>query len=360
VNREITGAELARVTDPRAAAELYVEQLGWQVVPTAGIVAGHCGCLLGAACYKHRGKHPLNPGGTSRPGTDRRTVRYWWNQWPWAGVGAVTGQRSGLFIVDVDVKDGAPGPATIDRLKADGVDLTATLAATTGSGGRHYLFALPEGLSLPSTQGQIPGIGDTPGVDLRGEGTMAVLPPSPHLSGRRYGFDPATGPLALPPAALITAVEGHRADAEAAKTAARQHRGPRAPGPALGPGEITTYAQAALAGELRRVQDSPADGHNSALFQAARRLGQLVAGGQLPRPLVERELHGAALTVGQHDDEARRTIASGLKHGEKEPRYPTRSNTDVVRRPPTRPRARRDPPGPPPPAHSEPDREPSR
>ncbi|MEQ4716021.1 hypothetical protein [Nonomuraea sp. B19D2] len=88
----------------------------------------------------------------------------------------------------------------------------------------------------------------------------------------------------------------------------------------LGTDRRGTYLQAAITGEVRRVLDSPEDGHNNALYQAAVALGQLVAGGELPEPEVNAVLLDAARQVGQTYGEACRTIASGLRAGARRPR----------------------------------------
>lgn len=307
-----TGEELARATSPRLAAEMYAS-MGWPVVPTAGIVSGRCGCRLGPKCENHIGKHPLNPGGVSEPSTDRRTIGGWWDRWPWAGVGIATGPTSGLLVVDVDLKQG--GPATIERLRNEGIDLTQTLTAQTGSGGRHYLFSVPDGRWAPSTVGNIPGIGETPGVDLRGAGTFIVAAPSPHISGGRYQWDRESGSLTPLPLALLETMEQSRTS---------EHRITQA-APSISielHGEMTPYARKAYEGEIDRVRNASAE-RNATLFHAAKRLGRLVGGGQLPREHAEAGLEAAAITAGLAEGETRRTVASGINTGMKEPRFPS-------------------------------------
>jgi hypothetical protein len=76
--------------------------------------------------------------------------------------------------------------------------------------------------------------------------------------------------------------------------------------------------------ECARVEGAPDDQRNASLFAAATALGQLVAGGALSAQEHERVLLRAAgrhIAVGAYSEsQARRTIASGLRHGATRPR----------------------------------------
>ncbi len=91
-------------------------------------------------------------------------------------------------------------------------------------------------------------------------------------------------------------------------------------------GTLTPYAAAALRGEAERVRCAAAGGRHPALIAAASALGELVAGGALPRALVESELSIACDSNGLIDegreDEVRRTIADGIAKGAEHPRAP--------------------------------------
>lgn len=163
-------------------------------------------------------------------------------------------------------------------------------------------------------------VGFLPGVDWRGVGGSAVVPPSLHSIGRRYQFTPPfTGAgQTLPdcPPALRTLVT------------------PPLPVLTTAVGEVTDldrYAAAALDGEIRRILAAPrpvvqygrrhsSGGRNNALNTAAFRLGQLAARGGLDEGAVWPQLTDAALTVGLHPSEARRTIESGWRAGLRRPR----------------------------------------
>ena len=108
----------------------------------------------------------------------------WWEKWPMANVGVVTGQVSGLFVVDVD------GPDGIASLQ--GYELPETKRSATGRG-THFWFKHP-GSTVPNLVKVLPG------VDIRGDGGLVVAPPSIHWTGARYAWANNDGtPLAEPP-----------------------------------------------------------------------------------------------------------------------------------------------------------------
>ncbi|MEN8185441.1 MAG: bifunctional DNA primase/polymerase, partial [Myxococcota bacterium] len=73
--------------------------------------------------------------------------------------------------------------------------LPHTVEAQTGGGGRHLYFAHPDG-ELRNR------VGLAPGLDLRGDGGLVVVPPSLHPSGGRYRWLPGHTPDETRPAPL--------------------------------------------------------------------------------------------------------------------------------------------------------------
>lgn len=178
----------------------------WCVVPTWHLRSdGSCACNRGAQCPS-AGKHPRVRDWPNVATTDETQIHSWWGSWPEANVSIATGQRSGLFVIDIDPRDG--GFESIDEYETlSAVGLPATLTASTGGGGRHLFYMLPEGVSIKSLVGWMPG------VDIRADGGQVVAPPSPHVSGAFYtwssGWDqgPAVAPDELV-AALLRASGG--------------------------------------------------------------------------------------------------------------------------------------------------------
>jgi hypothetical protein len=101
-------------------------------------------------------------------------IRRWWVEVPMANVGVVLGCVSGLVGIDIDNDD---GEKKLQELS--GGDLPATLEFTTG-GGRRLLYAIPHDAELKSTHKS------EGALSLLATGSLTVMPPSIHQSGRRY------------------------------------------------------------------------------------------------------------------------------------------------------------------------------
>jgi len=137
----------------------YIEQIlalaakGWPVFP--------CGA----------DKRPLIAGGFLKASLDPLQIRTWWATWPSALVGVATGAISGFDVLDIDVKDGQPGLASLAKLVETHGSLPATMVAETRSGGFHYFFKHVEGARCSA--GKI-----APGIDFRADGGYAIVAPS--------------------------------------------------------------------------------------------------------------------------------------------------------------------------------------
>ena len=177
--------------NPLERAALAYAARNWHVFPVHGIVDGQCTCKTD--CGKSAGKHPCTSHGLLEATTSQATIREWWKQYPNANVAIRTGQVSGIFAVDLDVKEFDGPKAWSDLLDMHGgID---TLTALTGGGGQHWVFQLPPGIELQN-QVNCPNLGD--GIDIRAEGGYIVVWPSIHLSGNQYEWDAAVAPT-LPP-----------------------------------------------------------------------------------------------------------------------------------------------------------------
>lgn len=177
-------------------------------------------------------------------------------------------------------------------------------------------------------------------VELRSTSLQTVAPGSHHdVTGELIRWDEDGEPTAIDPAALMPVLE---AMAEAVRrdlgelpawsprpAQALPHR------PLVGGG--SAYGSEALRREAETVAATPEGGRNDALNRAAFKLGTLIGGGELDRAGVEAELTAAARHCGLPESESRRTIASGIEDGIKEPRQ--RPNQSVGRsgQPPTSP-----------------------
>lgn len=90
---------------------------------------------------------------------------------------AATG--AGVAVVDFD------GEAGLRWASENRKILPKTATVLTGSGGRHLYYRVPVDAPITNSASEI-----AQGVDIRGEGGQAILPPSIHPSGNFYGWEP--------------------------------------------------------------------------------------------------------------------------------------------------------------------------
>lgn len=152
-------------------------------------------CSCGVPDCSSVGKHPRTPRGLHDASADPATIEAWWRRWPLANVAIPTGQRSGLLVIDVDRKRGAPGDETLAALEGDVGALPPTLTATTPSGGGHIFFRMPA-VEIRNSAGRIAGEA-APGVDVRGEGGYVLVAPS-SIRGQAYAWRERRDPVELP------------------------------------------------------------------------------------------------------------------------------------------------------------------
>ena len=112
-------------------------------------------------------------------------------------IGIITGACSGgVFIIDLDIQRHAEAGEWWQAVTSDEPIVAPT--QRTGGGGLQILLRAPVGWTPPTAK--------TPsGVDIRGQGGFAVVPPSRHSSGGFYGWVKGREPWAL---AIPEAPEG--------------------------------------------------------------------------------------------------------------------------------------------------------
>ena len=84
--------------------------------------------------------------------------------------------------------------------------------------------------------------------------------------------------------------------------------------------ESTRYGLAALNGEIDRLQLSTRGFRHFELFRSGAALGNVIAGGELTRPEVERELLHMADLLSLPKSDAIRTVKNGIDRGMRTPR----------------------------------------
>ncbi len=128
------------------------------------------------------GKVPLTGHGVHDASCDEATIRTWWEKWPSANVAIACGAVSGgLVVLDCDEAEFAWA------LKKACGPLPETLTVLTGRGSHRY-FVASEGIRTQQL---------APHLELRGEGSYVLAPPSVHSNGARYRIvkDMAAAPL---------------------------------------------------------------------------------------------------------------------------------------------------------------------
>lgn len=143
-------------------------------------------------------KKPYTLHGKDDATTDPGIINGWWKRWPGALIGVYC-EKSGIFAVDIDAKNGHDGFLTwqklVDNQEDDGLPDVGPRQYTP-SGGAHLIFSLPADLKIPNTAGKL---GD--GLDLRSNGYICT--------GGAYEWIPGHGPespLRAAPGWLLQAI----------------------------------------------------------------------------------------------------------------------------------------------------------
>lgn len=93
-------------------------------------------------------------------------IRSWWERWPNARVGLVTGRISNLVVVDVDPDRGGDANGWSEQQPTE-------YQVRTRRGGRHFYYVAPKDSVVRNSVDRIAA-----GIDVRGEGGYVVAPPS--------------------------------------------------------------------------------------------------------------------------------------------------------------------------------------
>ena len=208
-----------------------------------------------------------------------------------------TGAVSATVVIDVDAR----GLPAMRQMITDGL-LPRTLAQRTGSG-YHLVYAHP-GVRIASG----PGKGG-PGIDVKSDDAYIVAAPSVHpRTGRPYRWlGPLTGDLASLPRYWVERLREPDRPVALARVPVEAVRG-------------TRYAIGALRRQLVELLDAEEGMRNDTLNKSAFAMGQLVGAVMLDKQDAIAVLEDAGQRIGLSPGEVRRSVASGLRAGERCPR----------------------------------------
>jgi len=145
-------------------------------------------------------KKPAFIGWQQEATANATTVSTWRQSLVHWNIGVPTGSPSGLIVIDIDVKNRAPGLATWSGLIATYGPIPKTWEVETPSGGKHVYFRAPAAVPIRNSSGTRLG----PGIDVRGNGGFVVAPPSQALAGNyRWISPPWSCPVASMPPWLV-------------------------------------------------------------------------------------------------------------------------------------------------------------
>lgn len=187
----------------RQAISSY-RSMGFVPIPIHEYRDGTCSCSKAGVCQS-AGKHPLVSFDTANDADD--TV---WKgllaRRPNMNVGILTGSTSGIMVIDIDPRHG--GDLELERLVREHGPLD-TLSVTTGGGGKHFYFKMPDGLRLGNSVGRSDGkSGIAPGIDVRGDGGLVVAPPSSTAAPYRWDIEPTRDAISDLPLWLLRLITG--------------------------------------------------------------------------------------------------------------------------------------------------------
>lgn len=255
----------------------------------------------------------------SQSTTDRVKVTGWWRKWPDAAIGLDLA-KSGLIVIDADRHGEEDGVAAIAELMhAHQFDPNDAPVVGTPNSGTHFYFRQPPGKALGNGRGGLP-----PGIDVRGAGGYVIAPGTVLADGRRYEAFGAVIDAPRLPDWLVSLIRAP------AKAEVRQVLVPASERPS--DERIAAYVDAALERELDAVRSAPRGQRNHQLNSSAFSLGQLVGAGWVGEGEVSAMLENAAADLAKDDGpvSVRKTIASGLRSGARQPRELPQDEYQVV------------------------------
>jgi putative DNA primase/helicase len=130
-----------------------------------------------------RNKHPTIKGWPDKATTEKAQLSQWSSDFPTANWAAITGEKSGILVLDVDVKNDQPGIESFRRLTEKFGEIE-TYRVATPSGGFHLYLKYPEGQKIRNSE-----LADFPGIEVKATGGCVTIAGSFYASGAEYRID---------------------------------------------------------------------------------------------------------------------------------------------------------------------------
>ncbi len=271
------------MNDVLAAAYSYIAR-GWAVIPLHNIVGVACSC--GSAdpvhVYKQGGKHPVFREWQRSGLTTEAAVEATWRERPGANIGIQTGAVSRFWVLDVDPDNG--GHTALAGLVAAYGVLPETYTVTTGSGGMHYYWAIPE-WEPHAYRGRLPT-----GLDVRGWGGQVVAPPS--VSGKGAYAVGSDVPIVAAPEWLLDMIRPPRR--ELPEFEAEPTGGGWSLAPIGGPERERALLGRALPEDLGLIAAAPPGTRNPTAFAVACRFWEFINAGWIEHDAIWAQFAEAA------------------------------------------------------------------
>ena len=191
--------------EERESQVLLSRELG-PIFPLYGVIElapGRLVCECGKLDCRNAGKHPRWRNFQKRASVDPNRIRDWFDEFPHANYGVLTGIAA--IAIDVDVRPDSNGLLTLDYLQIDhGRRIPYTVEVLTGRGnGSRHLYFSPD--ATVRTRAKV-----LPGLDVRAAGGYCVAAGSRHFYGGYYHFAEEQAPdeqtIAALPGFLLAAL----------------------------------------------------------------------------------------------------------------------------------------------------------
>jgi hypothetical protein len=169
----VSATSSAASDGPLIAALLARAEHGWSIIPCCAPLGRNTGQCIQHGWCEAPGKVPLVKWAQYQaeiPGEELITA--WWTRWPTANLALVTGELSGVVVVDLD------GDLASAEAERRGGFEDGPTSLTGRIGGRHVFCQWrPDAPTIFAKRS---------GIDFRGQGGYVLLPQSVHANGNLY------------------------------------------------------------------------------------------------------------------------------------------------------------------------------